>query len=102
MRQKYVDIIKDFINKKPEYKEILDEIKQDTEIVGATEEEFEEAIKEVETTQEEPVGKKAKIKKIASSHPKTFKLSALAISFVILMPFFAIKNKPINNIYCTN
>jgi len=90
MRQKYVDLIKDFINKKPEYKEILDEIKQDTEIVGATEEEFEEAIKEVEASQEEPVGKKEKVKTILSSHPKTLRLSVAAISLVILMPFFSI------------
>ena len=42
---------KDFINKKPEYKATLDEIKKDTEIVGATNEEFQEAIKEIETSE---------------------------------------------------
>lgn len=92
MRQKYVDLIKDFITKKPEYKATLDEIKQDTQILGATEEEFEQAIKEVEQTPENPeeTGKGNKFKNVIKSRPRAFKIAVALILMLILVPTFVI------------
>lgn len=46
MRAKYIELIKEYIKQKPEYRSALDELKADVLTVGATEEEFDEAIKE--------------------------------------------------------
>ena len=46
MRDKYIELIKEYIKQKPGYEPILDDIKKDVLLVGATEEEFEEALKE--------------------------------------------------------
>lgn len=46
MRDKYVEIIKEYIHEKPEYKTVLDELKATVLTIGATEEEFDEAIKQ--------------------------------------------------------
>lgn len=85
MRQKYVDFIKDFINKKPEYKLTLDEIKNDSVIAGGTEEEFEEAIKEIESSNDESIAKK---KSFNFSKRKTLKLGTLVILVLLLIPAF--------------
>ena len=77
MRQKYVNLVKDFISKKPEYKETLDEIKRDTEIVGATNEEFQEAIKEIETSEN------TEVKSFKKYKTKNFKIALSVILFVI-------------------
>jgi spore germination protein YaaH len=47
MRDKYIELIKEYIKAKPEYKSTLNEIKTDVLTVGATEEEFDEAIRQI-------------------------------------------------------
>lgn len=47
MRDKYIELIKEYIKAKPEYKSTLNEIKADILTVGATEEEFDEAINQL-------------------------------------------------------
>jgi len=47
MRDKYIELIREYIKAKPEYKSTLNEIKTDVLTVGATEEEFDEAIKQI-------------------------------------------------------
>jgi spore germination protein YaaH len=47
MRDKYVDLIKEYIKEKPEYRSVLNELKATVLTIGATEEEFDEAIKQV-------------------------------------------------------
>ncbi len=92
MRQKYVELVKNFISKKPEYKETLDEIKQDTQIVGATEEEFEQAIKEIESTPQEiknEVGG-SKVVKVIKSRPRAFKIAVAVLLMFFLIPSFVI------------
>lgn len=54
MRDKYIEIIKDKISKKPEYKATLDEIKQEAISIGGTEEEFEEAVRRIESNDSKP------------------------------------------------
>ncbi|HYM65558.1 MAG TPA: glycosyl hydrolase family 18 protein [Candidatus Sulfotelmatobacter sp.] len=50
MRDKYINLIKEYIRVKPEYKQTLDDLKKEVLTIGATEEEFEEAIKQVENS----------------------------------------------------
>ncbi len=47
MRDKYIELIREYIRAKPEYRSTLNEIKADVLTVGATEEEFDEAIKQI-------------------------------------------------------
>lgn len=47
MRDKYIELIKEYIKAKPEYRYLLSELKKDLMMVGATEEEFNEAIKQI-------------------------------------------------------
>jgi spore germination protein YaaH len=47
MRDKYIDLIKEYIRTKPEYKSALNDIKADCLALGATEEEFDAAINQV-------------------------------------------------------
>ncbi len=47
MRDKYIELIIEYIRAKPEYKTVLNEIKADVLTVGATEEEFDEAINQI-------------------------------------------------------
>jgi spore germination protein YaaH len=47
MRDKYIELIREYIKAKPEYKTTLNEIKADVLTVGATEEEFDEAIRQI-------------------------------------------------------
>src|SRR3989344_7969735 len=47
MREEYIRLIKEYVKLKPEYKHILEEIKANVLSVGATEQEFEQAIKEI-------------------------------------------------------
>jgi spore germination protein YaaH len=47
MRDKYIELIREYIKAKPEYKTTLNEIKADVLTVGATEEEFDEAIRQM-------------------------------------------------------
>lgn len=54
MRDKYIEIIKEKISKKPEYKTTLDEIKQEAISIGGTEEEFEEAVRKIESNDRKP------------------------------------------------
>lgn len=51
MRDKYINVIKEYIRLKPEYKNTLDKLKEDVLLIGATEEEFDEAIKQIESSQ---------------------------------------------------
>lgn len=46
MRDKYIEIIKEYIKAKPEYKSTLDKLKACVLAVGATEEEFDEAVRQ--------------------------------------------------------
>ena len=52
MRDKYIQLIKEYIKIKPEYKETLNELKNEVVSIGATEDEFEEAIRQIN----EPTG----------------------------------------------
>jgi len=47
MREEYIKLIKEYIKLKPEYRHMLEEIKINVLSVGATEEEFKQAIKEI-------------------------------------------------------
>lgn len=47
MREEYIKLIKEYVRLKPEYRHILNEIKANVLSVGATEKEFEQAIKEI-------------------------------------------------------
>lgn len=47
MRDKYIELIKEYIKQKPEYELALDELKAEVLKVGATEVEFEEAIRQI-------------------------------------------------------
>lgn len=47
MRDKYIELIREYIRAKPEYKLTLNEIKADILTIGATEEEFDQAIQEL-------------------------------------------------------
>ncbi len=49
MRDKYIEVIKEYILQKPGYKATLDEIKKHVVTIGATEDELEEAIRQIET-----------------------------------------------------
>lgn len=53
MRDRYVQLIKEYIGKKPEYKNMLDALKTCVLAIGATEEEFDEAI--LQATQATPI-----------------------------------------------
>ena len=46
MRNDYVKVIEDYISQKPEYRSTLNELKNDVISAGATEEEFEEAVRQ--------------------------------------------------------
>lgn len=82
MRQKYVDLVKDFITKKPEYKATLDDIRNDTLSVGGTQEEFEEAVKEVER------GNIGPAKKNPFKSKKVIRMGAVVILVLFLIPSF--------------
>ena len=47
MREEYIRLVKEYVKLKPEYKHTLEEIKANVLSVGATEQEFEQAIKEI-------------------------------------------------------
>lgn len=47
MRDKYIELVKEYIKEKPEYQTTLDEIKTNILSIGATEEEFDEAMRQV-------------------------------------------------------
>lgn len=105
MRDKYIELIKEYVRIKPEYKYLLDELKKEVISVGATPEEFDEAVKQIEGIPQAPVntssakkefqkikyikhkaGEKAKKAFLTSEdhakkHPKLF----LAISAVIMI-----------------
>ncbi|OGH11379.1 MAG: hypothetical protein A3B38_00945 [Candidatus Levybacteria bacterium RIFCSPLOWO2_01_FULL_36_13] len=79
MRDKYIEVIKEKILKKSEYKTALDEIKRDAMLMGATEEEFEEAIRELE-------GEKPRKQRI----PKVTKKNILIALGVLVFSIFYI------------
>lgn len=47
MRDKYVELVKEYIKAKPEYRYLLNELKKDVKMVGVSEEEFNEAIRQI-------------------------------------------------------
>jgi spore germination protein YaaH len=47
MRDKYIEIIKEYIKEKPEYKTTLEELKSEVLLIGASEQEFDEAIRQI-------------------------------------------------------
>ena len=51
MRDKYIELIKEYVRQKPEYKDALNELKDEVLNVGATEEEFDEAVKQITNIQ---------------------------------------------------
>ncbi len=51
MRDKYIQLIREYIKVKPEYKDALDDLKREVVSIGATEEEFEEAIRQINEPQ---------------------------------------------------
>jgi spore germination protein YaaH len=54
MRDQYIELIKGYIKEKPEYESALDELKACVLAIGATEEEFDEAIRQVTNVQKSP------------------------------------------------
>ncbi len=47
MRDKYIELIKEYVKEKPQYRYILSALKEDVMSVGATEEEFDEAVRQM-------------------------------------------------------
>lgn len=85
MRQKYVDLIKNFITSKPEYKATLDDIRNDTLSVGGTQEEFEEAVREIERGE---IGPKKRFK-----NGKALRVGiAIALALVLIPSFVFVYN----------
>ena len=100
MRDKYIELIREYIKAKPEYKSTLNEIKADVLTVGATEEEFDEAIRQItgaDTSklileeQEEQVTKAplidptSKIASHAKHHATTKKKYLVAAALVVIL-----------------
>lgn len=94
MRDKYIELIKEYIRVKPEYKSTLDKLKACVLAVGATEEEFNEAIKQAtdipEATRTILVGspkqtmdKREKFAKI-KNHLRVKKIYAIALMLTII------------------
>ena len=63
MRDKYIELIREYIKIKPDYKSNLNEIKENVLLVGATEEEFNEALRQTEA-QNTPKKLKPNYKKV--------------------------------------
>src|SRR3989304_3534210 len=82
MRDQYIQLIKDYINKTPQYKNTLDELKKNVLIAGATEKEFEEALLEVEAGGQN-TGTKTLLSRLKSKKT-VFALASLL--FLILIP----------------
>lgn len=109
MRDKYIELIKEYIREKPEYKSVLDEIKACVLTIGATEEEFDEAIRQTsglpKTTmlmlQEniKNTEKKGKFIEFIKSHLKVRKryAVALAATLIIVTAALSIINSNTNN-----
>lgn len=92
MRDQYIQLIKDYINKTPQYKNTLDELKKNVLIAGATEKEFEEALLEVEaggqnTDQKTPMSR-LKSKKAV--------FAIVSLLFLILIPSALYLNSGLN------
>lgn len=104
MRDKYIELIKEYIKVKPGYKSVLDEIKREVTSIGATEEEFEEAIKQIErqdnfilqntiqpVSRSQNIPKNARIKNLFNSSSRTInknKKHIAVISLTIVFLFF--------------
>lgn len=99
MRDKYIELIKEYIKEKPQYELAIDELKAEVLKVGATELEFEEAIRQISeplinstrpTTAEVSftaryLEKSLKLAKVAKFHIETKKKYVAAISFVFIL-----------------
>lgn len=81
MRDQYIQLIKDYINKTPQYKNTLDELKKNVLIAGATETEFEEALREVEGGQ--GAGNKTGLNRFKS---KKTAFALISLLFLTLIP----------------
>jgi spore germination protein YaaH len=97
MRDNYVEIIKEFIRKKSEYKNTLDLIKKDVTMMGGTEQEFEEAIKELEDEN----AKKRKLPKLSKKNTLislgVFFFSIFYVSLIYSLIFTPPKNVALTN-----
>lgn len=116
MRDKYIELIREYIKAKPEYKSTLNEIKADVLTVGATEEEFDEAIKQItgadtsklilkdqqEQAEKEPLiapsSKAAKLASKAKYHiiakKKYFAVAALVVIGLVVIVGFGERRGP--------
>lgn len=54
MRDKYIELIKEYVKQKPGYELALDDIKKDVLTIGATDAEFEEAIRQITGDNSQP------------------------------------------------
>lgn len=99
MRDEYIRLIKEYIKLKPEYKHTLEEIKSNVISVGATEEEFDEAIKQItglpsstqfmtpqQELKEEDLAEETKVKKILKN--KRVIGAGIALLLLITGSFF--------------
>lgn len=102
MRDKYIQLIKDYIIHKPEYKQALDKLKRDTMLVGATEDEFEEAIKQLEITPEEIAVSNSNQNNIPANKPKRVLNMKKTIAFSSLLLITLISGILIFNNYEQN
>src|SRR4030042_5412344 len=91
MRDQYIQLIKDYINKTPQYKNTLDELKKKVLIAGATEKEFEEALQEVERGQD--TGEKLPLDRFKS---KKTVFAVVSLLFLILIPSVLYLNSNLN------
>lgn len=97
MRDNYVEIIKEFIRKKSEYKNTLDLIKKDVTMMGGTEQEFEEAIKELEDENT----KKRKLPKL-SKRNTLVSLGVLIFSIFYVSLIYSLLFTPPKNVALTS
>ncbi|PIR80099.1 MAG: hypothetical protein COU25_01930 [Candidatus Levybacteria bacterium CG10_big_fil_rev_8_21_14_0_10_35_13] len=93
MRDQYIQLIKDYINKTPQYKNTLDELKKNVLIAGATEQEFEEALMEVESG-EQNTNTNNPLNKLRG---KKGVFAITSILFLILVPSALYLNSGFNN-----
>jgi spore germination protein YaaH len=111
MRDQYIELIKGYIKEKPEYEFALDKLKECVLAIGATEEEFDEAIKQITDAdtkkvqesiptenQKSPPGKTRKLAGFAS-YLKVKKRYAITLASIIIIAFALIQLNNLNTGY---
>ena len=112
MRDKYIELIKEYIKQKPQDEFALDDLKAEVAKIGATEAEFDEAVRQITETQIQPpvqydvsltarsLEKALKIAKLTKFHLEERKKYIAVISLVLILIvsmniFFQNKNEKI-------